>query len=111
MLVMADLVTVDYAALHAGAGVVAGLAAALGDPLSSAVAGTAGAEVTLAGAASGGSLAAFASALTPVVGDLVRALEELGRGIDAAATRFHRVDVVASTAADTATGPRVGRPW
>jgi hypothetical protein len=50
--------------------------------------------------------------LSPVTGDLIRALEELGRGMHEAAARFHRVDLVAGSAADNRpSGPRVGRPW
>jgi uncharacterized protein YukE len=108
---MPDLVTVDFAALQAGAGVVKGLADGLDKPLSQAVSGTAEAQVTLAGAACAGPLADFGSVLAPVTGDLVRALEELARGMEQAAERFHRVDAVLSTAADSASGPRVGRPW
>lgn len=109
---MAELVTVDVPALQAAAAVVRGRSTKVDKPLSGAVSSAVGAEATLAGSASGPALAQVAAVLSPVTGDRIRALEDLGRGMDEAAARFHRVDLVAGAAAsDRPSGPRAGRPW
>jgi uncharacterized protein YukE len=112
VLVVAELVTVDVPALQAAAATVRGLSTQVDQPLSGAVSSAVGAEATLAGSASGPALSQVAATLSPVTGDLIRALEELGRGMDEAAARFHRVDLVAGTAvANRPSGPGVGRAW